>query len=298
MHRVKRKKKLLFALGLLLLAGFVVVWAIGTHLIAPYRAEVGAAPAEWHAQSINLTSTSGATLRGWWIRGEPGKGAVILMHGVRSTRLGVTNRIPFLRAAGCSILLFDFQAHGESGGEHITYGKLESRDAAAAVAFVKTNAPGERIGLIGASLGGAAALMAEPPLAVDALVLESVYPTLQQATEDRLAIRFGRAGKLLAPLLTCQLPLRLGLSADELKPIEHARSNRVPKLFIAGTADKHTTLAESKEMFTAAAEPKEQWLVEGASHTDMRSFTPAEYEKRVGEFLRAHLQSSTNTAQH
>ena len=292
MPRVNRKKKILLALALLLLAGLFFVWAIGTQLIAPYRVNVGAAPAEWHAQSVNLASSSGATLSGWWIPGEPGKGAIILMHGVRSTRLGLTNRIPFLRAAGYSILLFDFQAHGESGGEHITYGKLESLDAAAAVEFVKTNAPGERIGVIGASLGGAAALLAEPPLPVDALVLESVFPTLQQATEDRLAIRFGRTGKCFAPLLLWQLPLRLGLSAGELKPAEHARSNTLPKLFIAGTADRHTTLAESKALFAAAAEPKEQWLVEGAAHVDLRSFTRTEYEKRVGDFLRAHLRSS------
>lgn len=253
--------------------------------------------AAWNADPVNLVSTSGATLRGWWIRGEPGKGAVILLHGVRSTRYGVTNRVQFLRQSGCAVLLFDFQAHGESSGEHITYGKLESCDAAAAVAFVTTNAPGERIGVIGISLGGAAALLAEPPLPVNAFVLESVFPTLRQATEDRIAIHFGSPGRLLAPLLTCQLRPRLGISADELKPIEHARSNTTPKLFIAGTADLHTTLAESKALFTAAAEPKELWLVEGATHTDMHGFSPVEYEKRVGAFLRTHLQTSTN-AQH
>jgi hypothetical protein len=47
-----------------------------------------------------------------------------------------------LREAGASLrqvgargfLLFDFQAHGESIGCHITFGYLEGRDAAAAVA--------------------------------------------------------------------------------------------------------------------------------------------------------------------
>jgi fermentation-respiration switch protein FrsA (DUF1100 family) len=282
---VNRKKKILLALGLLLLAGLALIWTIGTSLIAAHRVQVGPAPTEWHAQTIQLASSSGATLSGWWIPGEPHQGAVILLHGVRSTRAGVSNRVPFLHAQGCSVLLFDLQAHGESRGEHITYGKLESLDAAAAVAFVRTNAPGERIAVIGTSLGGAAALLAEPPLNVDALVLESVFPTLQQATEDRLAIRFGWTGKFLAPLLTWQLRPRLGIGVDELKPIEHARSNTIPKLFIAGTTDQHTTLAESKALFAAAAEPKELWLVEGAHHTDMYGFGPAEYEQRVGAFL-------------
>ena len=42
---------------------------------------------------------------------------------------------------------------------------------AAAVAFVRARLPGERVGAIGVSLGGAAALLGPAPLAVDALVV-------------------------------------------------------------------------------------------------------------------------------
>lgn len=56
------------------------------------------------------------------------------------------DRARFLSAAGFAVLLFDFQAHGESPGEHITFGYLESRDAQAAVEFLRTQAQVERIG--------------------------------------------------------------------------------------------------------------------------------------------------------
>src|SRR6185312_6459178 len=115
--------------------------------------------------------------------------------------------------------LFDFQAHGESAGEHITFGYLESRDAQAAVDFMRNNAPGEKIGVIGVSMGGAATLLASPPLKIEALVLEMVYPTINQAVSNRLTMRVGAWGAVLTPLLVWQLKPRLGVSADALMPI-------------------------------------------------------------------------------
>ena len=54
------------------------------------------------------------------------------------------------------MLPFDSRAHGESGGERITFGYLESLDARAILGFLRRQMPGERVGMIGVSLGGAA----------------------------------------------------------------------------------------------------------------------------------------------
>ena len=82
-----------------------------------------------------------------------------MMHGVRANRMSMVERARILHASGFSVLLFDFQAHGESPGKRITFGYLEALDAEAAVAFVRQRLPGERIGAVGTSLGGAAALL-------------------------------------------------------------------------------------------------------------------------------------------
>ncbi len=115
----------------------------------------------------------------------------------------MVDRARVLHEHGFSVLLFDFQASGESSGHRITFGKLEGLDAAAAVAFVRDRRPGERVGVIGTSLGGSAALLGPTPLAVDALVLEAVYPDMDAALSTRLRVRLGRfAGPLFTPLLT------------------------------------------------------------------------------------------------
>ena len=139
-------------------------------------------------------------------------------------------------------------------------------------------------------MGGAAAALSQPPLKVDALVLEEVYPDLQDAVADRLTSRLGTLAKFLTPLLTCQLHPRLGFTADALRPIDQVSKLQMPKLFIAGSADDHTRIEESRGLFAAACEPKELWIVSGARHVDLYKYAQAEYAKRVPEFFDLYLR--------
>ena len=185
---MKRKLIPICALGVLLIS-FMGMWLAGSVLSASANQTVGNLPSDLAGTSVQFPSTSGATIHGWFIKGKKGAGAIILMHGVRANRLSMLDRARFLSHAGYSVLLFDFQAHGESTGEHITFGYLEGMDAQAAVSFLRSKAPDEKIGVIGVSMGGAAALLASPPLDVNALVLEMVYPTIDEAISNRLTPR-------------------------------------------------------------------------------------------------------------
>ncbi len=285
-RRLKIFGALMFAAALL---GAIFIWTVGGILLAPANHAVGPPPARLHAKDIQFASGSGAQVHGWLAAGQPGRGVVVLMHGIHADRRVMVARAEFLLRAGYSVLLFDFQGHGESLGRKITFGFLEGRDATAAVQFARASFPGEKIGVIGVSMGAAAALLAEPSLPVNALVLESSYPTIYSATENRLVARLGFLGKLATPLLTCQLKLRLGVGADDLRPIVRAGNIPVPKLFVAGTVDRDTTLSESRALFAAAAAPRELWLVGNAAHVDLHAFARAEYERRILEFLAKNL---------
>lgn len=267
-----------------------LVWCVGGMLVLPANHPIENPPPDLHAEIVTFPSASGATIHGWFVRGEPGHGAVMLLHGVHANRTAMLSRAELLSRAGYAVLLFDFQAHGESLGKQITFGFLESRDATAAANFLHEKLPGEKIGVIGISMGAAAALLAQPPLPVSALVLESCYPTIYQATEDRIVERLGFLGRLATPLLTCQLKPRLGISPDELKPIESAQNISVPKFFISGSADKLTTAQEAKDLFAAAVEPKQFWLVDRAAHEDLRLVAGGEYDRRVLAFLADNLK--------
>jgi fermentation-respiration switch protein FrsA (DUF1100 family) len=276
-------RALSFAVFALVILAVAAVYWLGGLLAAPWPQPVGTPPVG--CSDVSFPSASGSTIRGWFCPVTPRRGSVLLLPGVRANRLSMVERGRFLRRAGYSVLLIDFQATGESPGEHITFGWLESRDARAAVDFLRTAHAGEPIAVIGSSLGGAAAVLADPPLAIDALILEALYPTIERATGNRLAIRFGPAGRLAAPLLLLQLPFRLGVGPDALRPVDRIGSLQVPLFVISGSEDRHTTREDTLFLYRHASPPKSLWLVPGAAHVDLHRFAGAEYEQRVLAFL-------------
>jgi pimeloyl-ACP methyl ester carboxylesterase len=273
------------ALGAALFILIAAGWFVTLLLTHPDRADLGAAPPDLRANDVAFRSRSGAMLRGWYIAGRPGAGAVALLHGVHANRLAMLGRARLLATAGYSVLLFDFQSHGESEGEAITFGYRERLDVLAAVEYLQATAPGNRIGLVGVSMGGAAALLVTAELPVDALVLEQVYPTIEEALDNRLRLYLGSAGTLLSPMLEREMAFHLGLDPAQMRPIDHIRDVHAPLLIIAGEADRHTTLAQSRMMFAAASEPKQVWIVPGASHVDLQALAGEEYARRVVAFL-------------
>ena len=287
-----RMKRRFFPIALIisLLGCFVATWLAGSALSAPCQQAIGNPPEDLEIERVEFHSESGSTIHGWFIRGTKGGGSVVLMHGVRANRLSMLGRARFLSRAGYSVLLFDFQAHGESIGRQITFGHLESRDAQAAVAFLRGQLPDEKIALIGTSMGGAAALLASPSLDSDAMVLEQVYPAIDRAIANRLKVRLGFWAGALTPLLTMQLGPRLGVEADLLRPVDRVGQIAAPKLFIAGSQDRATTLDESNQLLNAASEPKEFWVVDGAAHVDLHHAATQEYEDRVLAFFDKYLR--------
>ena len=263
----------------------------------PAPARVGVAPAALDAESVVFPSESGTLLHAWFAPGRSGEGAVLLLHGVGADRRVMLDRARFLRAAGYAVLLPDFQAHGESEGRHITFGALESRDALAALAYLRARAPGEAVGIVGVSMGGAAAVLANEHGAVaDAYVLESMYPTIRDAVHDRLRAWLGPIGPLLSRPLIGLVGAQTGIVADSLRPIDRIGQLGAPVLVAAGTRDRYTTIAESESLYVRASAPKEFWAVAGAGHVDLYAYAAAEYERRVGGFLARYLRPATATA--
>lgn len=265
-------------------------WFAGSSLTSPVNQSVENCPNDLTCETVEFSSESGSLIKGWFVKGQENKGVIVFMHGVRGNRASMIDRMKFLHQDGFSVLAFDFQASGESIGKLITFGYLESRDATASLKFVKEKLPNEKVGVVGISMGGAAFLLQKEPQKIDALILEMVYPTMNQAVKNRLNLWLFSGAENLSPLLTLQFPLRLGVSVDELRPIDKIKNINCPTFFIVGENDQHTTLAESRQLFESANQPKNLWIVPQAEHGDLLKIVPEEYEQKVLEFFVQNLR--------
>jgi len=272
------------------LAG-VALFALGEMVSAPTLQNIGAPPADLAIEPVSISTDPGPAVKGWFIAGIEGRGVVILLHGIRSDRRSLVGRARFLSNAGYAVLLIDLQAHGESPGERITFGYLEAGSVSAAVGYVRNRLPAERVGIIGLSLGGAASVLTDAPLEVNAFVLEAVYSSLREAVENRIAVRLGEMGRHLAPLLLWQVRWRLGIDPDRLSPVNNIHRLGAPVMIIAGASDTRTTLENSRKLFAQARQPKIIWVLEQAGHQDFHRFAPAQYEPRILGFLGGYLST-------
>lgn len=83
------------------------------------------------AEDVELTTKDKAVLKGWWFRSGFTGNCVIVLHGIGDSKGGSSGFAPMFLSGGYSVLAPDSRAHGESGGEFVTYGLLERHDVIA-----------------------------------------------------------------------------------------------------------------------------------------------------------------------
>lgn len=271
-------KKALSIAMFLLVIGLISSWLAGSYLSAPVNHKVVMPNNDFEPIQLNNT-------RGSLLRTEQVKKCALLLHGVRSDRTSMIERSEFLRTIGITSVLIDMQAHGETPGENISFGYFEAIDAANGFSYLKNEVGCEKIIVIGQSLGGAAALLGSVAIDADALILESVYPTIEEAVTDRIESRLGALGKLLAPLLYYQIPLRINVPLEKLRPIESLKNIKAPVFIIGGSLDLSTKVTETIRMYDSTNSKKQIWIVDGATHQDMYAYAKQEYESRVSDFI-------------
>lgn len=273
------KPMLAVAATAVLLMGVVGAGFCAATLHVPRR--VGPAPR--NTAKVELAAKDKTKLAGWWIRSvEPNGNCVMVLHGNGDSRAGSVGFAPMFLEQGYSVLAPDSRAHGESGGEFVTYGLLERYDVVGWAHWMKDQGCHKVYGL-GESLGASILIQAaavEPVFA--AIVAESAYAELreiavyrvnQQAHANSLARFVVWSGIVYANW-------RYGLDFDQVSPVRSIAQISVPILLIHGLKDFRTPPSNSQAL--AAANPRASlWLPPKAEHTGAASAEPAEFRRRV-----------------
>lgn len=264
-------------------------WLVGTILMAPVRRQIPPPPADLQCQEIRFESATGLQLRGWVSDLPAAKVTVLHLHGLQGSRQSGVARMRFLRRAGYAVMCFDFRSHGESEGDQITFGYLEAYDVRAAVAYARARWPRRKLVVLAESLGAAACVLGpsrDQPLEVDAMILEMLYPQIEDAVGNRVSKYLGSIpSAIISPLLLVQFPLRLDIETADLQPIEGIKNLRAPVFVMGGGDDRLTPPAETEKLYAAAPQPKRLWIVPEAPHRDLYSSSGQAYEAKVLDFL-------------
>ena len=249
-------------------------------------------------EKVAFPASDGHALAGWWVPAPMASRRTLLVcHGWGDNKGEILERTLFLnQREGFNLLYFDFRGHGESAASLVTMGKLELRDAAGAVRWLKEFRPREAawLGVFGQSMGAAVASMAlkeQPDLL--AAVLESPFAGYYEVA-GRWAYDYARLPPF--PVIDAMMLWTRRLSGhrdvDRYNPQDRIAATEIPKLFIAGERDTLMPPSDVRRLHDLARGPKEFWVVPGARHAKCLEAAPGEYEARVGAFLRGCVESA------
>lgn len=248
-------------------------------------------PRPFGATNVVVRARDGVSLRAWWL--EPGKSngsCVMVLHGIADSRAGAAGFAPMFLEQGYRVLLPDSRAHGESGGEFITYGLLEKYDAIAWAHWLHAQGCRGIYGL-GESLGGSILIQAASVAPVfRAIVAECPYADLREIGEYRVRGMAPLPGLFAKAVISSGLVYARffdGLDLRQVSPVKTIAWTATPILLIHGLRDFRTPPSQSREL--AAANPHDPlWLVPNAGHCGASAAAPVEFRRRVLGWFEDH----------
>jgi len=233
-------------------------------------------------QDIELTTSDGVKLSAWYIPSQ--NGAVILVaHGYGATRL--EDYCVLFASHGYGVLAWDFRAHGKSGGDFSTLGYYEQLDVEAALDYALSQPNVKRVGAWGGSMGGATiVLTAAHRPEIEALVIDSAYPTLEDVFKVNVPV------PVIQQMTRFFAEWKSGASIHKVRPVDEIGKISPRPVFIIDGWDGAAVIMNSPyRLYNAAGDPKTLWTEEDVPHLNMYANYREEYTRRVIDFFDEYL---------
>lgn len=240
-------------------------------------------------RDVTFATADGVRLHGWFLpaqapESQNANGAtactVLFLHGNAQNIGAHLASVYWLPARGINVFLFDYRGYGRSEGVPTLAGLHRDVEAAFdTLLAMDAVAPGRSVVLFGQSLGGSLALtaLAQSPHRdrVDRVVVEGAFAGYRRIAREKLAELW-----LTWPL---QAPLSRTVD-DSYRPLEAVSEvSPIPLLVVHGLADRTVPPQHGRDLYAAAAEPKELWLPPGVGH--IAAFTGEANRSRLVDYL-------------
>lgn len=243
-----------------------------------------------------LVTDDGVPIDAAHLPGDQGLG-IVLAHGFtlnwqRPSVWRVARRLS--RYGG--VVTFDFRGHGRSGGLS-TLGDRELKDVDIAVAYARELGY-QRIAIVGFSMGASIVLRYAGLVGgIDAVVsISGPGRWYYRGTKSMRRVHWAvqrRLGRLLARKL-----LNTRISSGRWDPVPvppadaAAKIAPIPLLIVHGDQDGYFPVEHATQLYEAANEPKELWIVPGFGHAE--SAADAALLDRIGGWVKAAVAAATS----
>jgi pimeloyl-ACP methyl ester carboxylesterase len=237
--------------------------------------------------ATTLVTEDGVPIDAAHLRG-PGDLAIVVAHGFTlSWQRPDVWRIASRLNDKAGVVIFDFRGHGRSGGMS-TLGNLEIKDLDVAVAWARELGY-QRIATVGFSMGASVVLRHAGLIGgVNAAVSVSgpgrwYYRGTERMRRVHLAVEH-RLGRVFTRRV-----LKTRVSPQRWDPVPvppaeaAARISPVPLLIVHGDKDQYFPPEHARQLYAAAREPKELWLLPGMGHAE--SATTPELADQIADWI-------------
>lgn len=221
-----------------------------------------------------------------WYAPPSNRAAVVLIHGCGADRSGVLPETRILAQAGFGVLALDLPGQGASEGNSL-WGVAERRAVSAAVDWLikRDEVDPQRVGALGQSMGAY--------IVTQAAVLDSRLRAVVIEASPADVVVMNRMATSRWGVLS-QWPTLWALYASGMpldmqpKDVIGSISPR-PILLIGGKHDQLVRPFMLQQLYDAAREPKELWILEQAHHVDYAAVAPEEFRDGLLAFYRRTL---------
>ncbi len=234
----------------------------------------------------------GLQIAGWYVPKQNAQRAMILVHGRDASKQNaISGKLPQLgaelHAVGYSVLMIDLRGHGESEGKRYTFGVQERWDVLGAVDFLlERGFQAGQIGVLGISLGGAAAIGAavkEPAIGV--VIVESTFAEINALIEPNWKTESGLP-KFFLPGVFLMWRLLVGFELREVKPVQELlKIPPRPVLILHSQVDEIVDVSHARALKEAVPEA-ELVVFEDCSHAELFRDRPEEYLQAMTTFFK------------
>jgi len=273
-----------------LLISLVMFWFILRAFKNPVRLhDRTPADLEIPFNEINIPTKNNCSLYGWWIPGAETSPAIILVHGWGRNAGRMMPYIKKLHEKGFNLIAFDSRNHGTSDTDNYSTMLKFAEDIKCAINYASDNGllTEKNVGVVGLSIGGAAAIYASAhDERIKAVVTVGAFAHPMEVMKKQLKDHYIPFPYIWLAMKYIQN--KVGFKFSDIAPVNHIYNSDAEFLLIHGEKDITIPIEQAEKLINKGKKGNVQlWKLPNKGHSNCHH--EESFWNKVNDFLYSKL---------